>query len=70
MPQVTGPVLLQLALLLCALPAQYLITQWTSGTAAQRSLATQGYTHTHTLYNQVTHDNIMINHMIIEVNQI
>ncbi|KAF4077972.1 hypothetical protein AMELA_G00194120 [Ameiurus melas] len=42
MPQVTGTVLLQLALLLCALPAQYLITQWTSGTAAQRSLATQG----------------------------
>ncbi|MCJ8741455.1 hypothetical protein PDJAM_G00070900 [Pangasius djambal] len=42
MPQVTGPVLLQLALLLCALPAQYLIMEWTSGTAAQRRLATQG----------------------------
>ncbi|KAG7323706.1 hypothetical protein KOW79_013408 [Hemibagrus wyckioides] len=42
MPQVTGPILLQLALLLCALPAQYLIMEWTSGTAAQRILATQG----------------------------
>ncbi|XP_060750413.1 uncharacterized protein si:dkey-261l7.2 isoform X2 [Tachysurus vachellii] len=42
MPQVTGPMLLQLALLLCALPAQYLIMEWTSGTVAQRRLATQG----------------------------
>ncbi|XP_062872032.1 uncharacterized protein si:dkey-261l7.2 [Trichomycterus rosablanca] len=42
MPQVTGAVILQFAVLLCALPMQYLITEWTSGTAAQRHLATQG----------------------------
>lgn len=42
MPQVTGPMLLQLALLLCALPTQYFIMEWTSSTTAQRRLATQG----------------------------
>ncbi|KAL7859723.1 hypothetical protein SRHO_G00148700 [Serrasalmus rhombeus] len=40
MPQLTAA--LQLALLLSAVPAQYLISRWTSGTAAQRSDATQG----------------------------
>ncbi|XP_072552882.1 uncharacterized protein [Salminus brasiliensis] len=40
MPQLTA--LLQVALLLSAVPAQYLLSRWTSGTAAQRSLATQG----------------------------
>ncbi|XP_035378135.1 uncharacterized protein si:dkey-261l7.2 isoform X2 [Electrophorus electricus] len=42
MPQITAMAMLQLALLLSALPAQYLISKWTSGNAAQRSLATQG----------------------------
>uniref|UniRef100_A0A8B9L8E0 Si:dkey-261l7.2 n=1 Tax=Astyanax mexicanus TaxID=7994 RepID=A0A8B9L8E0_ASTMX len=40
MPQLTAA--LQVALLLSAVPAQYLLSRWTSGTAAQRSLATQG----------------------------
>ncbi|KAI4900690.1 hypothetical protein NFI96_033775 [Prochilodus magdalenae] len=40
MPQLTT--VLQVALLLSAVPAQYLISKWTSGTAAQRNLATQG----------------------------
>ncbi|XP_028653551.1 uncharacterized protein si:dkey-261l7.2 [Erpetoichthys calabaricus] len=41
MPQVTPAVFLQLALLLSALPAQYLISQWTGKDAAYRYHATQ-----------------------------
>ncbi|XP_076874725.1 uncharacterized protein LOC143525093 isoform X1 [Brachyhypopomus gauderio] len=41
MPHITGTAALQLALLLSALPAQYLISTWTSGNAAQRHIATQ-----------------------------
>ncbi|XP_051516245.1 uncharacterized protein si:dkey-261l7.2 [Myxocyprinus asiaticus] len=41
MPQITAGVIIQLTLLLSALPAQYLISKWTSGTAAQRHIATQ-----------------------------
>nr|XP_057921319.1 uncharacterized protein si:dkey-261l7.2 [Doryrhamphus excisus]XP_057921320.1 uncharacterized protein si:dkey-261l7.2 [Doryrhamphus excisus]XP_057921321.1 uncharacterized protein si:dkey-261l7.2 [Doryrhamphus excisus] len=36
MPQLTATAALQLALLLSALPAQYLISRWTGSTAAQR----------------------------------
>ncbi|KTF76157.1 hypothetical protein cypCar_00038253, partial [Cyprinus carpio] len=41
MPQITSGVIIQLTLLLSALPAQYLISKWTSGTATQRYIATQ-----------------------------
>ncbi|KAG1961065.1 YccV-like domain-containing protein [Pimephales promelas] len=41
MPQITSGVILQLTVLLSALPAQYLISRWTSGTAAQRHIATR-----------------------------
>ncbi|XP_067303327.1 uncharacterized protein si:dkey-261l7.2 isoform X1 [Pseudorasbora parva] len=41
MPQITSGVIMQLTLLLSALPAQYIISRWTSGTAAQRHIATQ-----------------------------
>lgn len=41
MPQITARVIIQLTLLLSALPAQYLISKWTGGTALQRHLATQ-----------------------------
>ncbi|XP_016112921.1 uncharacterized protein [Sinocyclocheilus grahami] len=41
MPHITSGVIMQLALLLSALPAQYLISKWTSGTETQRHIATQ-----------------------------
>ncbi|NP_001373437.1 uncharacterized protein LOC569751 precursor [Danio rerio] len=41
MPQLTSGVILQLTLLLSALPAQYLISRWTGRTATQRHIATQ-----------------------------
>ncbi|KAA0707229.1 hypothetical protein E1301_Tti002550 [Triplophysa tibetana] len=41
MPQITSTVILQLTLLLSALPAQYIISRWTSGNAVQRDQATQ-----------------------------
>ncbi|KAK2856481.1 hypothetical protein Q5P01_005216 [Channa striata] len=40
MPQLTGSALLQLALLLSAVPAQYFICRWSGSTAAQRYHAT------------------------------
>lgn len=40
MPQVSAAALLQLALLLSAVPAQYFISHWTGSTAAQRFHAT------------------------------
>ncbi|XP_008311416.1 uncharacterized protein LOC103381032 [Cynoglossus semilaevis] len=40
MPQLSAAAVLQLALLLCAVPAQYYISQWSGSTAAQRYLAT------------------------------
>ncbi|XP_066529093.1 uncharacterized protein si:dkey-261l7.2 [Hoplias malabaricus] len=40
MPQLST--VLQVALLLSTVPVQYLLSKWTSGTAAQRNLATQG----------------------------
>ncbi|XP_063079507.1 uncharacterized protein si:dkey-261l7.2 [Engraulis encrasicolus] len=39
MPQITATTILQLTLLLSALPAQFLIAKWTSGSAAERSNA-------------------------------
>ncbi|KAM6954393.1 uncharacterized protein FYW47_013349 [Aplochiton taeniatus] len=41
MPQLTATAILQLALLLSALPAQYLISQWTGASVAQRYHATK-----------------------------
>ncbi|KAG7460832.1 hypothetical protein MATL_G00203100 [Megalops atlanticus] len=41
MPQITAAAILQLTLLLSALPAQYLISKWSGSTAAQRHRATQ-----------------------------
>uniref|UniRef100_A0A8C1IL50 Si:dkey-261l7.2 n=2 Tax=Cyprinus carpio TaxID=7962 RepID=A0A8C1IL50_CYPCA len=41
MPHITSGVIMQLTLLLSALPAQYLISKWTSGTETQRHIATQ-----------------------------
>ncbi|XP_015202290.2 uncharacterized protein [Lepisosteus oculatus] len=41
MPQITAAAAIQICLLLSALPAQYLISQWTGNSAAQRNRATQ-----------------------------
>ncbi|XP_030643034.1 uncharacterized protein LOC115823148 isoform X2 [Chanos chanos] len=41
MPQITAAAIMQLTLLLSALPAQYLISKWTGGSAAQRLHATK-----------------------------
>ncbi|KAM7368166.1 hypothetical protein PAMP_014412 [Pampus punctatissimus] len=40
MPQLTAPAVLQLALLLSAVPAQYLISRWSGSSVAQRYHAT------------------------------
>ncbi|XP_029352226.1 uncharacterized protein LOC115037681 isoform X2 [Echeneis naucrates] len=40
MPRLTGPAVLQLVLLLSAVPAQYLLTRWSGASAAQRYHAT------------------------------
>ncbi|KAI1897648.1 hypothetical protein AGOR_G00085430 [Albula goreensis] len=41
MPQITAAAILQITLLLSALPAQYLISKWSGSNAAQRHRATQ-----------------------------